>query len=199
MYYDSGASLYVRFDDGSVFALPETDQPQRYELADAAITGLTAGNHTAAICVGSVESAADLDEIVGAVPSFVWNGTSEVTGSSLSSIHALLLEMAGENFTSDCSLVELARMLGIPTVAPVPVPIVPPDGVPLSKLRSTTAQQLLITYSATDPPGYSAIPYWQAGTLYLQPHGSLTIERSRLNGPQIDAYEAGGLLVETLS
>lgn len=86
-YYQTGQSLYVRFDNSASTAVNLTEGASlavgKYVAADSAIVtaGLARGNYSARICVGTAAGQANTDLVVGTLPQFYWSGLVEVTKS----------------------------------------------------------------------------------------------------------------------
>lgn len=86
-YYQTGVSLYVRFDNSASTAVNLTEGASlavgKYVAADSAIVTarLPRGNYSARICVGTAAGQANTDLVVGTLPQFYWSGLVEVDAS----------------------------------------------------------------------------------------------------------------------
>lgn len=83
--YETGQTLYVRFDDASNTAVDLTEgstlKEGRYTAADAAIdsAGLAAGTYTGRVFIGTAGAQSSSDVIVGVLPEFIFGASTQTT------------------------------------------------------------------------------------------------------------------------
>jgi hypothetical protein len=86
-YGTHGTTYYVRLSNHKAFDLTETSSTSGSSLDDGQFTandaviaavsgGLTAGDYTGRVCVGTAAGQASGDSVVATIPSFRWNGTA---------------------------------------------------------------------------------------------------------------------------
>lgn len=218
IYYTTGQTLYVKFDDASNTAVDLTEgtslNQQRYEASDSAIAsaGLEAGTYTAVIMDGSAASPNANDQIIALVDEFIFDGSNEVS-VDISEVVELLLQIQGTNFDTNThslvqvitnlllimgsgfssttdSLAKIAGTLGLGVEAPAPPSENTPvsTGVSVTEIFNVGTYQIPISYNINTGPSVTGIRPNKSGTLYLSPAKRVSIETSRLISSQVENY-----------